>query len=108
MARRKRHQGLDRGFALAVDPVQVLQQQDGRARGDYPVDRVAYGVDDRAPPQQGFEIVPARIVDGLVEYRAERSWPKVGMRRRWTLGQLRLIRRRDIAHLQGALEQLLE
>ena len=81
LACRQRHQRLDGGLALAVDPVQVLQQQDRRPRRDHLLDRVTYGIDDYAPPQQGFEIVPAGIPDGLVENGTEGSGPKIGMRR---------------------------
>ena len=93
---------------MAVDPVKILQQQDGRSRRDHPVDRVTHGVGNRPPSQQGFEVVPARIVDGLVENGAKRGGPKIGMRGRRALQRPRRIRRGNVARLQRALQQLLQ
>ena len=108
VARRERHQSLDRGLALSVDPVKVLQQQYRRPRRDHLFDRMAHGIDNGPPPQQRFKVVPAGIVDGLVENGAKRGGPKIGVHGRHAFRQFRLACGRDAAHLQSALKQFLQ
>ena len=47
----ERQNGLDRRFTLAVDPVQVLEQQQGWSRGDRLANPVPDGLVDCPPPQ---------------------------------------------------------
>ncbi|MDR3484753.1 MAG: hypothetical protein P4M05_07570 [Bradyrhizobium sp.] len=108
MAGRERHQSLDRGLALSVDPVKILQKQYRRPRRDHLFDRMAHGIDNGPPPQQRFQFVPAGIVDGLVENSAKGSRPKIGMCRSEALRRFRFACGRNIAHLQRALKQLLQ
>ena len=78
---RKRHQSFNDRLALAIDPMQILQQQHRRPRRNHSIQRVANGIDNDTSPQQGLEIAPAKISDGLVKNGIECRRPKLGMRR---------------------------
>ena len=106
-AGRQRHQGFDRGFALAVDPVQILQQQQCRPRRDQPSHHVAHGFDDHATAQQWLQQTPAWIGDRLVEHRRQRSGPEIGLGGS-PFGRRGHVLRRQITRPQNGLQQFLQ
>ena len=105
---RKRHQRFYNGLALAVDPVQILQQQHRRPRRDHTIEHVVHGIDDHAPPQQGFEGAPARIADRLIENGIECHRPKLGMWRRGAVAWAKIVSKGKARRLQRILNEPLQ